>query len=69
MLPRRKVGDLVAKVNGADDCTVVIEAKWDKRVTDGDPTHLDESGNITKNAEKTAYGQNLTSVINREADI
>lgn len=69
VLPRRKVGDLVAKVNADDDCTVVIEAKWDKTVTDGDPSHLDESANVTKKAESTAYGQNLTAVINREADV
>jgi len=69
VLPRRKVGDLVARINGKDDCSVVIEAKWDKSVTDGDPTHLDESANVTKNAESTAYGQNLTAVINRTADV
>ncbi len=69
VIPRRKVGDLVAAINGSDNCRVVIESKWDKSVDFGDPTILDESKNVTKKSEKTAYGQNLTALINREADV
>lgn len=67
-LPRRKVGDLVVEIAGTSR-RVVIESKMDAKVAVGDPTELDPVGKATHMAEKTAYGQNLTAIVNREAEV
>jgi hypothetical protein len=68
LLPRRKVGDLVVRINGTD-LSVVIESKMDASVQVGDPTELDERAKKSGNAEKSAYGQNLTALVNRGAQV
>ena len=64
-LPRRKVGDLVVSI-AETERRVVIESKMEKYPV-GDPTELDGIGKRTHDPEKTAYGQNLTAIVNREA--
>jgi hypothetical protein len=66
-LARRKVGDLVVEIAGSER-RVVIESKMDAKVPVGDPTELDGAGKVNHTPEKTAYGQNLTAIVNREAD-
>jgi hypothetical protein len=68
VLPRRKVGDLVVDLVGYDR-RVVIESKMDASVLVGDPTTLDGAGKASHAPEKTAYGQNLTALVNRQADV
>lgn len=67
-IPRSKVGDFKIDIAGSDR-RIVVEAKWDKSVGPGDPSDV-----ILKSAEpgviqKTAYGQSVTALANREADI
>jgi hypothetical protein len=68
LLPRRKVGDLVVRINGTN-LAVVIESKMDAAVQVGDPIELDERSKKSGNAEKSAYGQNLTALVNRAAQV
>jgi len=62
VLPKRKVGDIVTSLDGSS-AKVVIESKWDDSYSLGEPTDR------TSNPEGTAYGQNLTALINREAEV
>jgi hypothetical protein len=64
----RKVGDLMVEI-GDTKKKVVIEAKIDKSVPLGDPTTTDNRRNKSVKSEKSAYGQNLTSLANRNADV
>lgn len=67
-LPRRKVGDVVIDIAGTER-RIVVESKADKSVTLGGP---DISDPLTAKADpekKTAYGQGLTALANRDADI
>jgi hypothetical protein len=68
VIPRRKVGDLTVRINGGD-VRVVIESKMDSSVAVGDPAELDIRHKKAGNGEKTAYGQNLTALVNREAEV
>lgn len=68
IIARRKVGDLVVHINGSE-LSVVIESKMDASVPVGDPTWLDERGKKTGNPEKSAYGQNLTALVNRASQV
>jgi hypothetical protein len=67
-IPRRKVGDLVVRINGGE-LSVVIESKMDASIPEGDPTSLDERAKRSGNAEKSAYGQNLTALVNRGSQV
>lgn len=68
IIARRKVGDLVVRINGSN-LSVVIESKMDSSVPEGDPSKLDERSKKSGNPEKTAYGQNLTALVNRSSQI
>ena len=68
LIPRRKVGDLVVAINNTG-VKVVIESKMDASVPVGDPVDLDERSKKSGNPEKSAYGQNLTALVNREAQV
>ena len=68
LLARRKVGDLLCSVNDGE-VFVVIESKMDASVALGDPTTLDERNKKSGNPEKSAYGQNITSLVNRAAQV
>lgn len=68
VLARRKVGDLVCSINNGA-VSVVIESKMDASVPEGDPTSLDERHKKSGNPEKSAYGQNLTSLVNRGSQV
>ena len=63
----RKVGDLLIEI-GTSNKKIVIEAKVDKAVQLGDPTSTDNR-DLKLKSEKSAYGQNLTSLANRDADV
>jgi len=67
-IARRKVGDLVCSINNGA-VSVVIESKMDASVAVGDPTALDERNKKSGNPEKSAYGQNITSLVNRSAQV
>ena len=67
-IARRKVGDAVIAISGTDR-RIVIESKADKSVSLGDPAKAGPT-RIKKNSEKkTAYGEGLTALANREADV
>lgn len=68
VIPRRKVGDLVVAINNTD-VKVVVESKMDASVPVGDPVDFDERSKKSGNPEKSAYGQNLTALVNREAQV
>jgi hypothetical protein len=68
IIPRRKVGDLVIRINGGD-LSVVIESKMDASVPDGDPTSSDERSKTSGNPDKSAYGQNITALVNRASRV
>ena len=68
VLARRKVGDLVCSINNGA-VSVVIESKMDASVPEGDPASLDERHKKSGNPEKSAYGQNLTSLVNRGSQV
>lgn len=67
-IARRKVGDLVCSINNGA-VSVVIESKMDASVAVGDPTALDERNKKSGNPEKSAYGQNITSLVNRDSQV
>lgn len=67
-LPRRKVGDVLIEVSDTGR-RIVIESKADKSVSLGDPSTIDPLKVRTDFDKKTAYGQALTALVNREADI
>ena len=66
----RKVGDIIVKVAGSDK-KVSIESKFDKSVQLGDVLNMDYRKNKDPiaDAEKTAFGQLLLSLANRDAKI
>jgi len=68
VLPRRKVGDVVVSLDGSST-KIVLESKWDKSVDLGDPVTMKTLFTKTVNPEKSAFGQNLTALINREAEV
>ena len=68
VLPRRKVGDLVVEIVGTGR-RVVIESKMNESVPVGDATTMDGAGKVSHNPENSAYGQNLTAIVNREAEV
>jgi len=67
-LPRRKVGDAVITISGTDR-RIVIESKADKSVSLGDPSTTDPLKTKANFETKTAYGQSLTALANRQADV
>jgi hypothetical protein len=67
-LPRRKVGDAVIAIAGTDR-RIVVESKADKSVTLGGPDVSDPLTSKADPEKKTAYGQGLTALANRDADI
>ena len=67
-IARRKVGYLVCSINNGA-VSVVIESKMDASVAVGDPTALDERNKKSGNPEKSAYGQNITALVNRGAQM
>lgn len=66
----RKVGDVDVKVEGTD-VRLTIESKFDKTVQLGDIVNLDKRGNKNPvaDAEKTAHGQLLLSLANRQSQV
>jgi hypothetical protein len=68
VLPRRMVGDIVVSLDGSST-KIVLESKWNKAVDLGDPTTMKTLFRTTVEAEKSAFGQNLTALINREAEV
>jgi hypothetical protein len=68
VLPARKVGDVVVALSGSLT-KIVLESKWDKSVTLGDPVSVQTLFTTSVNPEKSAFGQNLTALINREAEV
>lgn len=68
VIARRKVGDLLVRINGGE-VSVVIESKMDGSVPVGDPTSLDEREKKSGHPEKSAYGQNLTALVNRGSQV
>lgn len=68
VIARRKVGDFVIAIDGAER-RIVVEAKWDSSVQPGHPSEATKPGSTPAKLEKTAYGQNITALANREADI
>ena len=68
VIARRKVGDLVVHINGSE-LSVVIESKMDASVPEGDPTTMDARTKKSGNPEKSAYGQNLTALVNRASQV
>ena len=66
----RKVGDIIVEVEGSDK-KVSIESKFDKSVQLGDVLDMDYRKNKDPiaDAEKTAFGQLLLSLANRDAKI
>ncbi len=67
-LARRKVGDAVIAIAGTER-SIVIESKADKSVSLGDPATTDPTKVKTNFETKTAYGQGLTALANRRADV
>lgn len=67
-IARRKVGDFVIDIAGSNR-SIVVEAKWDTTVGPGDPGEAILKGATGAKVEKTAYGQNVTALANRNADI
>ena len=68
LITDRKVGDLVCSINNGA-VSVVVESKMNASVGAGDPTTLDERNNKNPDHENTAYGQNITSLVNRGAQV
>lgn len=68
VIPRRKVGDAVITITGTNR-RIVIESKADKSVSLGNPATSDPLTSRTDIEKKTAYGQGLTALANREADV
>jgi hypothetical protein len=68
VIARRKVGDAVIAIAGTDR-RIVVESKADKSVALGSPTTVEPLKSKTDVEKKTAYGQGLTALANREADI
>ena len=68
VIPRRKVGDAVITIAGTNR-RIVVESKADKSVSLGSPTTSDPLTSRTDFEKKTAYGQGLTALANREADV
>ena len=67
-IARRKVGDAVIDIAGSER-SIVIESKADKSVALGGPDVSDPLTARTDFEKKTAYGQGLTALANRQADI
>ena len=66
----RKVGDINVQIQGTP-VKVTIESKFDRNVKLGDALNLDyrQNSDPVKDAERTAHGQMLLSLANREAQI
>ena len=66
----RKVGDIIVEIDGSDK-KVVIESKFDRSVNLGDLRGMDyrQNKDPIEDAEKTAFGQLLLSIANRDAKI
>lgn len=66
----RKVGDVDVKVEGTE-VRLTVESKFDKQVQLGDIVGLDKRGNKNPVAdvEKTAHGQLLLSLANRQSQV
>jgi len=66
----RKVGDVDVRVEGTD-IRLTVESKFDKSVQLGDTLTLDKrsNANAVADAEKTAHGQLLLSLANRQSQI
>lgn len=66
----RKVGDVDVRVEGTD-IRLTVESKFDKSVPLGDTLTLDkrQNANPVVDAEKTAHGQLLLSLANRQSQI
>lgn len=69
-LTSRKVGDVDVRVEGTD-IRLTVESKFDKSVQLGDTITLDKRQNAdaVADAEKTAHGQLLLSLANRQSQI
>jgi hypothetical protein len=68
VIPRRKVGDALVTIKGSER-TIVVESKADQSVGLGEPGKVDPTKVKTNFETKTAYGQSLTALANREATI
>jgi len=68
VLPRRKVGDAVISVAGTQR-RIVVESKADRSVSLGGPATVDPLKTRADIEKKTAYGQGLTALANREAEV
>ena len=64
-LPRNKTGDIVCRLDGRDDLSIVIECKFDKSIKLGEIADKDI---FTKNAD-TAWSQLIEAAANRSAKI
>ena len=64
-LPRNKTGDIVCRLEGRDDLTIVIECKFDKSIKLGEIADKDI---FTKNSD-TAWSQLIEAAANRSARI
>lgn len=62
-IPRSKIGDIQITLLDID-ARIIVESKMDKSVKVGSP-----SKSVSDPEKKTAYGQNASALVNREAEI